>query len=59
MHGTKNNQSQFISIKEPTGGYQICNISQMLIFVGYVKVREFLYTRVVLWVNIILYHIDV
>ena len=31
-------------IKEPTHGYQNCNISQILIFGGYVKVRESLYT---------------
>ena len=31
-------------IKEPTHGYQNCNTSQILIFGGYVKVRESLYT---------------
>ena len=45
-------------IKEPTHGYQNCNTSQILIFGGYVKVRESLYTRVIIWVNTILNHID-
>ena len=39
-------------IKEPTPGYQNCHIS------GYVTVREFLYTQVIIWVNTILNHID-
>ena len=34
-------------IKEPTHGYQNCKTGQILIFSGYPKVREFLYTRVV------------
>jgi hypothetical protein len=45
-------------IKEPPHGYQNCNTSQILIFGGYVKVKKSLYTRVVIWVNIILNHID-
>ena len=42
-------------IKEPTRGYQNCNIS---LIDGYVKVRESLYTRVIIWVITILNHID-
>ena len=38
-------------IKEPIRGYQNCNTNQILIFGGYVKVRESLYTRVVIWVS--------
>jgi len=45
-------------IKEPTRGYQNCNTSQLLIFGGYVKARESLYTRVIIWVDTILYHMD-
>ena len=45
-------------IKEPIYAYQDCNISQILIFGGYVKVGESLYILVVIWVNIILNHID-
>ena len=45
-------------IKEPTHGYQNCHTSQLLIFVGYVKARESLYTRVIIWVDTILYHIN-
>ena len=43
-------------ITEPTLGYQNCNTSQILIFGAYVKVREPLYTRVIIWGN--LNHID-
>ena len=32
-------------IKEPTCGYQNCNTSEILIFGGYAKVRECLYTK--------------
>ena len=46
-------------IKEPTHGYQNCNTSQILIFGGYVKVRESLYTWVIIYVNTILNHIDI
>ena len=45
-------------IKEPTHGYQNCNISQILIFDGYVKMRESLYTQVIICVNTILKCID-
>ena len=45
-------------IPEPTLGYQNCNTSQILIFDAYVNVRESLYTRVIIWVNTILNHID-
>ena len=45
-------------IKEPTCGYQKYNSSQILIFDGYVKVRESLYTQVIIWVNTSLNHID-
>ena len=40
--------------KEPTHGYQNCNTSQILIFGGYLKVRESLCTQVLIWVNTIL-----
>lgn len=47
-------------INEPTHGYhQNCNTSEMVIFGGYVKVRESLYTRVIVWVNTILKRIDI
>ena len=42
------------SIKEPFRGYQICNTNQILIFGGYVKARESLHIRVIIWVNTIL-----
>lgn len=45
-------------IKEPIHGYQICTTSQMSIFGGDVKIRESLYTRVIIWLNIILNQID-
>jgi hypothetical protein len=46
-------------INEPTHGYhQNCNTSEMVIFGGYVKVRESLYTRVIICVNTFLNHID-
>ena len=44
--------------KEPTCGYQDCSTSQILIFGGYVKVRKYLYTEVIKWVNTILNLID-
>ena len=34
-------------IKEATRGYQTCNTSQILIFGGYVTVRESLYAPVI------------
>ena len=52
MHGINN------GIKQPTCRYQNCNTSQILIFGGYVKVRESSYTRVIIWVNTIPDHID-
>jgi hypothetical protein len=45
-------------IKEPTCRYQNSNTSQIFIVGGYVKVRESLYTRVIIWVSNILNHID-
>ena len=45
-------------IKEPTCGYQNCNTNQILIFGGYLKVKESLNTQVIIWANIILKHID-
>ena len=45
-------------IKELTRRYQNCNTSQILLFGGYVKVRESLYTRASIWVTTILSHID-
>ena len=45
-------------IEEPTHGYQHCNTSQILIFGGYVKVRERLFTRVIVWVDTTVNHID-
>jgi hypothetical protein len=44
-----NNNNAF---KEPTHGCQNCNTSQILVFGGYLKVRESLYTYY--WVNNIL-----
>ena len=43
-------------INEPTHGYH--NTSQNLTFCGYVKVRESLYTQVLIWVTTILNDID-
>ena len=48
----------FNGIKEPTRGHQNCNPSQILDFGGYVKVRESLYTRVIIGVITILNHMD-
>ena len=45
-------------IVEPTYGHQNCYTSQILIFGGYLKVRESLHTRVTIWVNTISNHID-
>ena len=45
-------------IKEPTHGYQKCNTSQKLILRGILRVRESLNTRVIIWINSILNHID-
>ena len=40
-----------IGIKEPTQRHHNFNTNQNLMFGGYVKVRESLYTRVIIWVN--------
>ena len=45
-------------IQKPTSGYQNCNTNRVLIFDGYLKVRESLNIRVIIWVNTILNHID-
>ena len=45
-------------IKEPTHGYLNSNTSQILIFGGYVKVRESLHTQGLSWVKTIVCHID-
>ena len=42
-------------IKEPTQGYLDCNALEGLMFVGYFKVRETMYTQVI---STILDHID-
>ena len=47
-----------IDVKDPTHGYQHCNTFQILIYDGYVKVRESWYTQVIIWVNTILHHSD-
>jgi hypothetical protein len=44
-------------ITEPNREYQNCNTSEVFIFGGYVKVREALYTQVIIWGNSILNHI--
>ena len=45
-------------IKKPTCGYQNCNITQILLIGGYVKVTKSLYTRAIIWVDTTLNHID-
>ena len=40
------------NIKEPNYGHQNYNTSQILTFSGYVKARESLFNRVIIWVNI-------
>ena len=45
-------------INKRTHGHQNCITNRMLIFCGYVKVREYLYTQVIIQVNTILSHID-
>jgi hypothetical protein len=37
--------------KEPTHGNENCNNNQMLVFGGSLKVREYLYTQITIWVN--------
>ena len=46
-------------IKKPTRKHQNCNTSQILIFGGYVKVGESLYTWVIIWVNTSLDQINI
>ena len=46
-------------IKEHIRGYRNCNPNQILIYGGYVKMREPLYTRDLVWVYTILNHIDI
>jgi hypothetical protein len=41
-------------IKEPTHGNQNCYNTQILIFGGYVKVKESLHIRISVWLSIIL-----
>jgi hypothetical protein len=58
MHDISNNQhQQWYQRTYCIRRYQNCNFSQILIFGGYVKVRESLYTQVMLWVNTILDHV--
>ena len=45
-------------IKEPTHKNQNGNTNEILIFSGYVKVRESLSARVIIWVITILNHIN-
>lgn len=49
IHGSININD---SIKEPFLGYQNCSTCQIMVFGGYVIVREFFYTQVVIHVNI-------
>jgi hypothetical protein len=44
--------------KELTHGNENCNNNQMLIFGGSLKVREYLYTQITIWVNTISNQID-
>ena len=46
-------------IKEPTHGYQNCKTNRTLVFGRYLKAREYLYARVIIWVDTILDHIDI
>jgi hypothetical protein len=46
-------------IKGPTCGYQNCNTIQILIFGRFVTVKASFYTRVIIWVNIIVNHINI
>ena len=43
-------------MKELPHGHKNC--SHILLFDGYIKVRESLYTQVIIWINTILNHID-
>ena len=42
----------------PIRGYHDCKTSQIFIYGGCVKVEEYLYTRVIIWTNTILNHMD-
>lgn len=44
--------------REPTCGYQNCDINQIWIFDGHIKVRESFYTLVIIWINTIPNHTD-
>ena len=48
----------YYGIKELTRGYQNCDYNQILICSVYVKVREWLCTQVIIWIDTILKHID-
>ena len=37
---------------------KFCNTSQMWMFGGYLKLRDFLYTQIIVWANGIQNHID-
>ena len=56
MHGINNHIKD--GTKVLTHGYQKFNTSKLLIFDEYVKMRESLYTRVIIWVNTILNHMN-
>ena len=45
-------------IKEPMHGCQFCNTTQILIYLYFCIVSENLYTRVIIWINTILNHVD-
>ena len=45
-------------IKEPTHGYQICNTNHIFILGGYLRLKKSLYTQVIIWISVILNHID-
>ena len=56
MHGINNQYQQWYQRSYPRS--QNCDTSGILIHGGYLKVRESLYARVIIWVNTILNHID-
>jgi hypothetical protein len=48
-----------VSNLEPTHmAIKDCSFSQILIFGGYLKVRESLYIRVIVWIDTVLNHFD-
>ena len=55
MHGINGRHQQWYT-KEPTSGHQNCKTSQILIFFGYVKVRESLCAQLLICFNNILTH---